>query len=168
MALLPLSAVHARLQEDLPGARAWAERHDLELDWNEDELRLRLPLKGPESELFLLEGEFEDFPTLPPSWRFLDPRNGERIGAPAYPASAEPSPRGTALIINGGTEGVVICAHFNRLAFAEEGGVHGDWGPLANWQNQQGNYTFAVTIADMLARIALEVSDCTGRKGQLP
>jgi hypothetical protein len=168
MALLPAAAVHARLGEDLPGARAWAERHGLELDWDEEELKLRLGLQGPDGESYLLEGTFEDFPTLPPSWRFLHPESAERIGAAAYPSSAEPSARGTVLIINGGKEGVVICAHFNRLAFAEEGGVHGDWGPLANWQNQPGNYTYANTIADMLARIALEVSDSTGRKAVLP
>ncbi|HEY5053769.1 MAG TPA: hypothetical protein VII45_10215 [Solirubrobacterales bacterium] len=168
MSLLPLLAVHSRLQEDLPGARAWAERHEHDFDWDEEALRLRLSLKGPDAEAYLLEGTFEDFPTLPPSWRFLDPRTAERIGPPAYPTSAEPSPRGTALIINGGTEGVVICAHFNRLAFTEEGGIHGDWGPLANWQNQAGDYTYANTVADMLARIALEVSDSTGRKAALP
>jgi hypothetical protein len=168
MTLLPLSSVHARLREDLPGVQAWAERGEHDLTWNEEELRLRVSLKGPDAEAYLLEGSFEDFPTLPPSWRFLDPRSGERIGAPAYPCSAEPSPRGTALIINGGGEGVVICAHFNRLAFSEEGGVHGDWGPLANWQNQSGGYTYANTIADMLARIALEVSDSSGRKTELP
>ena len=168
MALLPPSAVHARLGEDLPGARAWAERHGLELEWDEEALRVRLQLEGPDRDAYLLEGTFEDFPTLPPSWRFLDPRTGERIGAGAYPTSADPSPRGTALIINGGSEGVVICAHFNRLAFTEEGGIHGDWGPLANWQNQNGGYTYANTVADMLARIALEVSDSTGRKAELP
>jgi hypothetical protein len=168
MALLPLGAVHARLREDLPGAEAWAERAGHDLVWDEEELSLRVGLEGPDAEAYLLEGSFEDFPTLPPSWRFLDPRSAERIGAPAYPCSAEPSPRGTALIINGGSEGVVICAHFNRLAFSEEGGVHGDWGPLANWQNQSGAYTYANTIADMLARIALEVSDSSGRKEELP
>jgi hypothetical protein len=167
MALLPLTAVQARLQDDLPGARAWAERNQRDLEWDEEKLRLLISLEGPSREAYLLEGLFEDFPTLPPSWRFVDPRNGERIGPPAYPRSAEPSPRGTPLIINGGAEGIVICAHFNRLAFAEEGGVHGDWGPLANWQNQASGYTYANTVADMLARIAVEVSDSIGRKAPL-
>lgn len=168
MALLPLAAVQARLREELPPVEAWAERRGLPTSWDEAALTLRVEMVGPDQDAYLLEGDLEDYPTLPPSWRFLDPRDGERIGDAAYPRSAEPSPRGSPLIIGGGGEGVVICAHFNRLAYSQEGGIHGDWGPPANWQNQVGAYTYADTIADMLARIELEVVDSAGRRGELP
>lgn len=166
MALLPAAAVHSQVAEELPAARGWAERREYDLEYDEEEVRLRVTLAGPGGEAYLLEGIFEDYPTLPPIWRFVDPRTGERIGRAAYPRPANPHPRGSALVIESGMEGVVICAHFNRLAFAEQGGPHGDWGPLANWRNPGSNvYTFAETIGDMLSRIALEVSDSSGRMG---
>jgi hypothetical protein len=168
MALLPAAAVRSQVEEELPAARGWAERRKYELEYDEEEVRLRAALVGPDEEPYLLEGVFDDYPTLPPTWRFVDPRSGEPIGRAAYPRPASPHPRGSALVIESGMEGVVICAHFNRLAFAEQGGPHGDWGPLANWRNPGSSaYTFAETIGDMLSRIALEVSDSSGRMGAL-
>jgi hypothetical protein len=169
MTLLPLDAVRASVTAELTAARAWAERHRYELDWLDESMELRLRLDGPNAEPYLLVGTFEDYPTLPPTWRFVHPMTGERIGRAAYPSPANPYPRGSPLVIDSGLEGAVICAHFNRLAFTEEGGPHGDWGPLANWQNPgASSYTFAVTIPDMLARIALDVRDSNGRKAPLP
>jgi hypothetical protein len=169
MGLLPVAAIRSQIEEELPAARGWAERHGCRLEYDEEEVRLRVALSGPGGEPYLLEGVFDDYPTLPPCWRFVDPHSGERIGQAAYPRPADPYPRGSALVIESGTEGVVVCAHFNRLAFAEQGGPHGDWGPLANWRNPGSSaYTFAETIGDMLSRIALEVGDSSGRMGELP
>jgi hypothetical protein len=169
VALLPVETVRALTAEELPAALSWAERHGLDCRWNEQELKLQIHLRANNGEPYLLEGHFEDYPTLPPSWRFLDPRSGGAIGPAAYPAPANPYPRGSPLIIDGGIEGVVICAHFNRLAFTEEGGPHGDWGPLSNWRNPGSSpYTYADTIGDMLARINLDVLDSAARKAPLP
>jgi len=168
MALLPVAAVRSRVDEEVTAARGWAERHGCRLEYDEGDLRLRVALAGPDGEAYLLEGRFDDYPTLPPSWRFLHPRTGKRIGRAAYPRPASPHPRGTALVIQSGTEGAVVCAHFNRLAFAEQGGPHGDWGSLAEWRTPgRAAYTFAETIGDMVARIALEVADSAGRMGEL-
>lgn len=170
MALLPGTTVRASVAAELPAARAWAERHGYELEYDEEPVpTLSLGLPGPGGEPYLILGVFEDYPTLPPAWRFVHPATREPIGRAAYPAPAEPYPRHSPLVIDSGTEGAVICAHFNRLAFVEEGGPHGDWGPLVNWQNPGPSlYTFAVTIPDMLARIALDVRDSRGRKAPLP
>lgn len=168
MALLPATQVRTRLKEEIDAAEAWAARLDYELTYDEQSLSLRLALSGPGGDPYLLGGIFEDYPTLPPIWRFLHPESGEAIGRAAFPAPADPYPRGSPLIIDSGREGVVICAHFNRLAFAEEEGPHGDWGPLVNWQNPGASpYTYANTVADMLARIALETADSGGRKAAL-
>lgn len=171
MALLPLEAVQTSVAAELPAARAWAGRHGYTLGHDIEPVRIRLALNGPRpaEEPYLLLGTFEDYPTLPPTWRFVHPTTGQPVGRAAYPTPAVPYPRGSPLIIDGGIDGVVICAHFNRLAFTEEGGPHGDWGPLSNWQNPGASpYTFAVTIPDMLARIALDVRDSAGRKASLP
>jgi len=166
--LVPIVQVKALLDEELVAGRAWARRQGLKLDFRPEDLALGIALRGSDEEPYLLEGVFDDYPTLPPSWRFLHPESGEAVGPAAYPRPADPYPRGSALIIDSGREGVVICAHFNRLAFEEEGGPHGDWGPLANWRNPNpSSHARAETVGEMLARIALEVSDSSGRKGAL-
>jgi hypothetical protein len=172
---VPREVSEATVEAELEPARGWAARAGLPLDYDESELRMTLRLTGPpadpdgELEPYLLEGVLDSYPAIPPAWRFIDPESGGRVGASAFPEPASPHPRGSALIINSGMEGVVICAHFNRLAFSELGGPHGDWGPLAAWKNPPSSaYTHAVTIADMLARIALEVADSRGRKAPRP
>ncbi len=168
MALLPTEAVQASVAAEMPAVEAWTARRRMRFEYRAEVPALRIWLKGPGGEPYLLEGTFEEYPTLPPAWRFLHPVTGEQIGRAAYPAPAQPHRRGSPLIIDSGTEGVVICAHFNRLAFVDEGGPHGDWGPLANWRNQPPKpYTFADNIADMASRIAVEVSDSAGRKAPL-
>lgn len=170
MALLPFAVVRAQLDEEISAARAWAQRRGLTLNYEEEQIPLlRIAMQGPGGERYLLGGEFEDYPTLPPSWRFLDPRDGEQIGPAAFPAPAKPYTRGSPLVLDGGSEGVVLCAHFNRLAYSEEGGPHGDWGGLANWRNPgTTGYAFAERVAEMLARIELDVADSVGRKAPLP
>lgn len=169
MTLLPAATVKATVAAELPAAHAWAKRQGHELNYDAETLTLRVWLEGPDGERYLLLGMFEDYQTLPPAWRFVHPDTTEAIGSAAYPAPAQPYPRGSPLILDSGADGAVICAHFNRLAYTEEGGPHGDWGGLSNWQNTEGaGYTRATTIADMLARIALDVADSNGRKAPLP
>jgi hypothetical protein len=169
VSLLPIETVRASVAVEMPAARAWAQRQGFELEYDNEALSLCLRLTGPGDEPYALLGTFEDYPTLPPIWRFVHPETGHAVGRAAYPAPAEPYPRGSALVIDAGVDGAVICAHFNRHAFTEEGGPHGDWGPLTNWQNPGASpYTFAITISDMLARIALDVRDSSGRKAPLP
>lgn len=168
MALLPVETVQAQLADELTAVEAWVDRRGCRFEYEPEVLRLRLWLTATNNEPYLLEGLFEDYPTLPPTWRFVHPDTAEHVGRPAYPVPPDPYPWGSPLIIEGGLEGVVICAHFNRLAFSEEGGPHGDWGPLANWRNPNStSYTYADTIADMLARIALETEASSGRKAPL-
>lgn len=168
MALVPAQMVRSHLEQEIAAAQAWAHRRHLRLEYDEEALRLRLALEGPGGEPYLLVGEFEDYPTLPPTWRFVHPGSGEPVGPAAFPAPANPYPRGSALLLDGGSEGVLICAHFNRLAYTEEGGPHGDWGPLAHWRNRGASqYVYAERVAEMLARIELDVADSCGRKAPL-
>jgi hypothetical protein len=179
--LLPIATVRAHVLHELDGARAWANRCGHDLAFDEDALSLKLALVGPATsaetnERYLLTASFEDYRALPPSWRFVHPNTSEDIGAAAYPASLTPSLRGSNLFIAGGPSGAVICAHFNRLAYVENQntpeqthGVHADWGEPTEWLNLPATeYTHAETIGDMLARIALEVSDSPGRMAPLP
>jgi hypothetical protein len=181
MALLPVDTVRAYVTAEMAAARAWAARHDHTLSFDEAPLTLTMPLLGPArdgdgTERYLLTGTFEDYRALPPRWWFVHPDTGADIGPAAYPAQPAPHPRGSGLFIGTANSGAGICAHFNRLAYFEDledgqqhTGIHSDWGQPANWLNlPPDQYTRATTIADMLARIELEVNDSAGRMAPLP
>jgi hypothetical protein len=160
--------------DEVPAAIRWAEHHGLRHDWNEDDLILRLWLQGqrqdlqpsadqaPEREDYLLRGTFPDYRVMPPEWRFVDPRNEEEIGQPAYPHPG-PFPGGSVLHGNG-----VICAPWNRLAYGDRGGPHPDWQDAASWQTTAPGSTRALTIPDMLGRIRAEVEISPRRLAPLP
>jgi hypothetical protein len=181
VALLPVATVRAYVAAEMAAARAWAARHDHTLTFDEATLTLTMPLVGPagdgaRTERYQLTGTFEDYRALPPCWWFVHPDTGADIGPPAYPAQPSPHPRGSGLFIGTANSGAGICAHFNRLAYYEEHesepereGIHRDWGQPTNWLNlPPDRYTRATTIADMLARIDLEVNDSAGRMAPLP
>lgn len=155
-----------RADDEIPGAIRWAEYHGLMHAWDEANLTFKVWLEGGRtesgSEQYLLAGKFDDYPVLPPSWRFLDPRTGEDIGRAAYPA-AGPFQSGTILHSN-----AVICAPWNRLAYGDKGGPHGDWAQPAQWRQLAPGHTRAATIPDMLARLRAEAAISVGRLGPLP
>jgi len=179
MGHLPESTVRAYLAQsgEIPTALSDARGCGLEPNWNEDDLVLRLPIRGPTAprpgetppeaaniaehrwtESYLLEGIFDDYRTLPPIWRFLDPRTGDNIGTAAYP-----SPRGPSVLHSEG----LVCAHFNRLAYADHGGPH-PWDGAQGWQNPVEG-TQAMTISAMLAHLIWEVRyNSNGRMASLP
>lgn len=181
MTLLPETTVHAYVAAEMAAAQAWAQRQGYARTFDPDGLALTMQLSGPASngtgpEPYLLKGTFEDYRALPPCWWFAHPVTGDDIGPAAYPQPANPHPRGSALVIRSGPTGAAICAHFNRLSYYEHTGtpkqregIHSEWGEPSNWLNlPPSQHTRAETIADMLARIALEVTDSTGRMAPLP
>lgn len=175
MTLLPEDTVRAYVAAEMAAAKAWAARNGLALAYDEDTHRLKVELQGaPDpntglAERFVLHGSFEDYKAVPPAWWFVHPDTGADIGPPAFPLGPTPNSRGSSLFIGSGPTGAVICAHFNRLAYAEHAGPHGDWGPPTNWLTPPpSQYTYAETIADMLARIHLETRESTARMAPLP
>jgi hypothetical protein len=168
VALLNRNVVRGYLAADdeIPAAIRWAEIHDLKCGWDEGTLTLTLRLTGSNdavgTEPYLLVGTFEDYRVLPPTWRFVDPRNGADIGNAAYP-QAGPFPNGSVLHPNG-----VICAPWSRLAYQDRQGPHNDWGDATAWQTTARERTQADRIPDMLARILAEVKLSPGRLAPLP
>ena len=169
MGLLPRDVVlaHLNAEGEIPGAVRWATHHGLEHSWDEEHLLLTVRLHGPARENdareeYLLSGTVDDYRVIPPAWRFLDPRDGADIGKAAFPA---PGPFGVGSILH--TNGV-ICAPWNRLAYANETGLHSNWTDLAKWESLEPNNTQARSIPDMLARIRAEVAMSPRRLEPLP
>lgn len=149
---------------EMPAALRWAARTGLDLVYDSRSLTAHLAITGPADaenkadEAFLITADFDQYRLLPPIWKFVHPHTRQEIGLPAYPRPVGPS------VFHG--QGL-ICAHWSRMAYAEHGGPHGDWGGAGDWQ-QPRTGTVALTIPDMLDRLVREVGWSRGRMGPLP
>lgn len=145
------------VEEELEGARAWAERHAVPLEWRPDELELRVQLTQPKTEgLFYLRGIFDNYREIPPAWQFCDEDWKASATPVLYPHPETviegPPPVGSIFHTK-----PVICAPFNRLAYGR-GAVHPDWS-MADWHSlSQPNQVKASTIGDMLQTLWLHLS----------
>jgi hypothetical protein len=157
--------VLAYLAEEIPAALAWATDKGLQPEWDPDSLtfslRLRRRSENDSVEDYLLVGMFDDYRVEPPTWRFLDPRTGDNIGAPAYPVGAWPN--GSIFHTQG-----LICAAWSRDAYGDRGGPHANWGAATQWQTVAREHVQADTIPDMLARIYAELQLSPRRMQPLP
>jgi hypothetical protein len=157
--MVPAAVTVAILEQELPAAHRWAARHAWALEVDLAALRLITITHHPadRTELVLV-GEFTGYRAVPPAWRFVDPATGQPSPR-AFPAPG-PSPSGS--IFHASL--LLLCAPWNRLAYAEAGGPHGDWGAAVDWLNAR-NYTQAHTIADMLATVESHLRSSPGRVG---
>jgi len=124
------------------------------IDWFPDGLQLRITLQQPESSLcFFLRGMFQDYRALPPEWTFTDEK-WQTTGRQADFPKGVPTTFGSgASIFIVHNQTAVICVPFNRLAYADHAGPHGDWNGPTNWLNAGPSYIHADTIGDMLQAI---------------
>ena len=166
MGLLDEETVGDFLAEEVPAALQWAHHHGVTTTWNERERVLSVRFTGASQvegqlEDYLLMGTFEDYRAVPSTWRFVDPRTSEPVGAAAYPLGAWPT--GSVFHSN-----AVICAPWSRDAYSDRNGPHQDWTDATKWQSTSPQHTQAHTLADMLARIYAEIQLSPGRMAPLP
>jgi hypothetical protein len=138
------------LDDELPAAFKWAQRHATPILWIKEELELRVTLNQPQTDqLFYLRGQFDVYRELSPAWTFSNSTwitAGSRTFFPAPIAS----PYGASIFHTNG----VICAPFNRLAYSKYSGPHSDWGGPESWLTAgRPNEVKAHCVADMLAVI---------------
>lgn len=162
--MIPIEDTIIIVEDELRGARPWAGRCNVPLAWLLHRLELRVTFTQPETkELFFLRGRFDDYKAIAPALTFSD-ATWEATGRTLdFPKVITP-PHGSPMFIAGGN-GAVICVPFNRLAYAQHGGPHSDWGGPTNWLNAGGAYVRAETIADMLQAIRRDFLHTRGRMG---
>jgi hypothetical protein len=155
--LIPVEHTRTIVEEELKGASSWAARHGVEIDWLPQDLKLRVTLLQPETKAhFFLRGTFRDYRAFPPGWTF-SAENSETAGRPVdFPKGVATRFGASIFIMHNQT--AVICVPFNRLAYADQGGPHGDWGGPANWLNAGTSQIHAATIGDMLQAIHRDFS----------
>jgi hypothetical protein len=146
--VVPIEVTLAVLAEQFPSARQWGEHNGWTLDL--DTTAFLLDGRGihpADGRPVRLLAEVDQYPALPPSWRFVDPATGV---ATAATTPNRGSRHGQQSIIH--SVGV-ICAHFSRTAYAGglTPGPHADW-QLSQWAEITGGVQ-AHTLAEMLAVI---------------
>lgn len=151
----------AVVEEELDPAWEWATRAGVGLEWLQENLELRAILNQPKTGArFYLLGRCDEYRLLPPIWDFRDSSWAGESARQNFPGPGAPPGIGSIFHSNG-----VICAPFNRLAYAGYSGLHSDWGAAQNWVHVAPGHVRADTIADMLATIQLHLNYSTGRLG---
>ena len=163
--MLPTVVTDAAIAIELPGARAWAERHNIAIDTRRCAERIvRVVLVQEEDdEMFYLQGVFENYKELPPVWDWRDESWSTNEGRHLSPRP-EHTPFGASMFLQHGSKGI-ICAPFNRMAYGTLDGPHSDWGNPAQWMTAGPDYVYAVTIGDMLQSIVRDFKFTRGRMG---
>ncbi len=144
-----LDAVRAELPEAVSFAAAIGVAIDA-TELREDNLRVRATFRNAEGVLFFCELDCRDFPLYPPIVEFLDETWTRRGEACLYPAGFHPTP--------------CVCARYNRKAYAEVGGPHGDW-RLVDWRLPTPNGGPIDSLAMIVSDLHAKISRSKGRLG---
>ncbi len=161
--MLPDAVVDAWIECELPGAIAWARRHGISLIplFTGQRLLRVVLIQEPSAERFFLQGSFEQYKALPPVWEWRD-KTWDETEASSLGPRPQPTPFGSSMFLSQGNK-TIICAPFNRLAFSEHGGPHGDWGGPAQWISAGPTFVQATTIGEMLQAIVRDFRYTTER-----
>ena len=160
---VPANVSRALLAAEVPAIAAWAQRSGWHVEVKVSDLSLAAEAPHPASKQTLhLRGRFDQYDYLPPRWACVD-REGKESGW-TVPAPG-PVPNGSggvvpSVFIGHGAHGV-ICAPFNRNAYAEHGGPHPDWKGPAAWKSVVGHVR-ALSIAEMLDVIRMHLLHSPG------
>lgn len=159
MTAVPPQVTRAVLEDEFAAAVAWARRNAPAwvLSCNADELVLsvRIPHPAPGAGALTLRADLRDYRAMPPAWTFTDDSGASP--KQAFPA-AGPVPGGASIFHSQ----PVICAPFNRLAYREYRGPHGNWSGADSWMDVRGT-VYAPSLADMLSVIHLHLRHSPGR-----
>jgi hypothetical protein len=151
------AATQAVVTAETPAIMAWATRSTWEVDLDLGALVLNAGTVHPVARTnVVFHAELEEYPVLPPAWTCRDADGA--IAPSVFPlAGSRPGVSGS--IFHGNK---LICAPWNRLAYAVHGGPHSDWTELTVWKTIPGNVTQAHTLADMLATISIHLAASPG------
>lgn len=162
-AMVPASVTLAVLEQELPGASAFCQRQGWRIAVDEQKLQLVVDMQHPkDAQPLRLLGDLNGYRAVPPAWIYVDANSGA-ITPHASPSAGQVPGVGASIFINH-NNGPVICAPFNRLAYSQYKGPHGDWAESSNWLSVRGP-VYAARLGDMLAVIKLHLTYSPGRMG---
>lgn len=155
--MVPRETCLAAVEVELPAFEAYATRHGWTTAWNTDSLLLKCERSHPAGGGVLqLHVDVSGYRAVPPAWAIQPTDVGGRM------VKRMPVAQG---IVSGQSsvfhDQCDICAPFNRRAFNEHGGPHGDWGGASRWMDVR-SVVRAPTLADMLAVITAHLRASPG------
>jgi len=171
VSIIPASETRIIIEPEIYGAQAWAERHGVIFAWIAEMLELRTTLVQPGGSInFYLRGRFDNYRAVAPEWTFTDATWVALGRLTDFPKPiTQPPPRTASIFLNFQNRGV-ICAPFNRLAYASGSGPHQDWGGPEQWlvasnKASTAGQVRADTVGDMLQVIRRDFLRTSGRMG---
>lgn len=144
----------ALVEAELSHLDLWAKIHGWELEWDATALRLKVRIRSKvDGEVYVVEMLLDNYRALPPHIEFLHPTLEERGTRRCYP---------------GGGRGYfhnnpVICAPWNRKAYAAHGGPHSDWA-MGAWATYRPNHS---QLGDMLVLLQELIDDRSSYSGRM-
>jgi len=156
---VPKAVTVATVQEELAGIEGYASRHGWTVSWDPETLRLSFEGKHPnDSTPLRVVASVDGYKALPPIWTIEDPTGGS-AKQPFFPKPGTDAGVRQSMFIDKN----VICAPFNRLAYKQHGGPHGDWGGPECWLDVKGHIR-GTTLASMFASILSHLKASPGMK----
>lgn len=153
MSTVPASIARENVEAELDAALAWASRHSWSMLWVPPDVVIRAATYHPEvGRLVEVRVRCDSYRALPPLWDFVRPGTDD-TGRTFCPAAGPRS------IFHGSG---IICAPWNRGAYAELGGPHGDWNGAAAWLQVGGDVSVAKSIPDMFAVVDAHLRQSPG------
>lgn len=139
------------LQSELELVKAYAVAAGLELDLTPiDDGRpcLFVGFRNRTGEPFYVEFDCSDYPLYPPAIEFVNEARSERGNKRLYPQGFHPTP--------------CVCMRYNRKAYNERGGPHGDW-RLLDWRLPTTTGIPIDSLTLMISDLDSKIWDSAGR-----
>lgn len=113
-----------------------------------DRLILYVTFQNRQGELFWVEIECQDYPLYPPMVEFVSENRSERGTKKLYPAGFHPTP--------------CVCMRYNRKAYRDRGGPHGDWRFL-DWKLPTANGVAIDSLCMIISDLDAKIRSSAGR-----
>ena len=141
----------AAVKKELEAVAEYATAAGLHLSadsLDEQNLRFHLEFENQDGERFYAEFDCKEYPLYPPTVEFVSKDRCERGIRSLYPQGFHTTP--------------CICMRYNRKAYAERGGPHGDW-RLLDWRLPSGNAIGIDSLALMVSDLHSKIRHSSGR-----
>ena len=116
----------------------------------ENNLCFYVTFRNRDGEPFYVAFECREYPLHPPTVEFVSCDRTERGTKRLYPQGFHSTP--------------CICMRYNRKAYTERGGPHGDW-RLLDWRLPSGNGVGIDSLALMVSDLHSKIRESSGRMG---
>jgi len=150
---VPAEASLQAVRAELVAAAAYAAAAGLPLDssaLSTENLRFFVTFENSQGEQFVTEFDCREYPMHPPTVEFVPADRSERGTKRLYPNGFHPTP--------------CVCMRYNRKAYNEKGGPHGDW-RLLDWRLPTTNGIAIDTLALMVSDLDSKIRQSSGRMG---